>query len=274
MRQNILSTVLLMLLSVPAFSQEWPLIDDGLYKNPSDPSRPYSSLSLSGELFNLVEGQLWQYSPSLSVAFSRHRDQLSIRVPIVNTVIPGYENYAGIGDIQAGYSMVFYERNSIASSLINATAHLTVSLPTGDQYVGHGVGRTIIVPEIMLAFKPIDAIGIYPSVQYITSAKPTTGRWAGGFPGAVPDQTGNNPEQRLSAFQIDSEFNLEFNRTWLGLTPIVSIDLNSSNYTVNLRPEIGKMFGEGFVLKINSTAYILGERRLLYWTQFEAGYYF
>jgi hypothetical protein len=192
----------------------------------------------------------------------------------VNTVIPGYENYAGIGDIQAGYSMVFYERNSIASSLINATAHLTVSLPTGDQYVGHGVGRTIIVPEIMLAFKPIDEIGIYPSVQYITSAKPTTGRWAGGFPGAVPDQTGNNPEQRLSAFQIDSEFNLEFNRTWLGLTPIVSIDLNSSNYTVNLRPEIGKMFGEGFVLKINSTAYILGERRLLYWTQFEAGYYF
>jgi hypothetical protein len=264
----------LLIISIPVLSQDWPLIDDGLYKNPSDPSRPYSSVSLSGELFDLVEGQLWQYSPEASLAFSRHRDQLSIRIPVVRTEIPGYESFSGIGDIALGYSLVFYERKSISSSLINATANLNISFPTGDQYVGHGVGRTVIVPGITLAFKPIDAIGIYPSVQYILSAKPTTGNWAGGFPGAVPDQTGSNPEERLSALLVNSQFNLEFNKTWFGLTPILSIDFRSNDYTVNLRPEIGKLFGESFMLKINSTVYILGERRLLYWTQFVAGYYF
>lgn len=262
-----------MIVSVTVRAQ-WPLIDDGLYMNPSDPSRPYSSFSFSGEVFNLVEGQLWQYSLNGSVAFGHHRNQLTVQVPVAQAVIPGIENYSGLGDINTGYSYVFYERQSLVSSLTNATFSLNISFPTGDQYVGLGVGRTIIVPGITLAFKPADQIGIYPSVRYITSAKPTSGSWAGGFPGAVPDESGTNPEARFSALLINTEFNLEFNQTWISLTPVVSYDFTGTDYSVNLRPEIGRLFGDSFLLKINSTAYIMGKRRLLYWTQFVAGYYF
>ena len=258
----------------PKVKAQWTLIDDGLYLNPSDPSRPYSNLSLSGEVFNLVEGQLWQYSLTGTVAFGQHRNLLSAQIPMVRSVIPGIESYSGIGDINFGYAYVFYERKSISTSLINTTASLNISLPTGDQYVGHGVGRTIIVPGITFAFKPVDQIGIYPSLKYITSTKPTTGRWAGGFPGAVPDESGTNPEKRISAVQLNSEFNIEFNQAWIGLTPILSYDISGNDYSVNLRPEIGKLFNDAFLIKINSTIYILGKRRLLYWTQFVASYYF
>ncbi len=273
MRIAVVLTGFFILFSLSARAQ-WELIEDGLYLNPSDPSRPYSNVSLSGELFDLVQGQLWQYSLTGSVAFGHNRNGLMFQLPFVTSVIPGIENYSGIGDISAGYSYVFYERNSITSSLTNATASLKVSFPTGDPYVGHGVGRTVLVPGITFAFKPADQVGIYPSINYITSTKPATGRWAGGFPGAVPDESGSNPEKRISAFELSSEFNIEFNATWLGLTPIYSYDFTSRDYTVNLRPEIGKLFNNAFLLEINSTVYILGKRNLLYWTQFEAAYYF
>ncbi len=273
MRITTVLTSFLILISIPSYGQ-WQLIEDGLYLNPSDPSRPYSNVSLSGELFDLVEGQLWQYTFNGSLAFGHYRNQLSLGIPYVTTVIPGIENFSGIGDLTAGYSYVFYERKSVSSPLTNATASLNFSFPTGDQYVGHGVGRTVVVPGIMLAFKPADQVAIYPSFTYITSTKPATGRWAGGFPGAVPDESGSNPEKRISAFELSSEFNIEFNATWLGLTPIYSYDFTGGNYTVNLRPEIGKLFNNSFLLKINSTVYILGKRNLLYWTQFVAAYYF
>ena len=253
---------------------QWPLVEDGLYLNPSDPSRPYTNLSLSGELFSLVEGQLWQYSVSGDLAFGKFRNQLGIQVPFVQSIIPGIENFSGIGDVGVKYNYVFFERKNISNSLTNATFSLNMTFPTGNQYLGEGVGRTMIIPGVTFAFKPADQIGIYPSIKYITSARPTTGRWAGGFPGAIPDITGSNLSKRISALQINSTFNLEFNETWLGLTPILSYDFISNDYSINLRPEIGKFFNDSFLIKINSTAYIIGQRKLLFWTQFVIGYYF
>ncbi len=274
MKKVFLYILFILFLPRSVLAQQWPLIEDGLYKNPSDPSRPYSNVSLSGSVFNLVEGQLWQYALTGDVAFGNYRNLLTFQVPIVRSVIPGIENFSGIGDINGGYSFVFYERKTIDNPLINATASLNISLPTGNADLGEGVGRTVFVPGLTLAFKPVDQVGIYPSIQYITSSKPATGRWAGGFPGAVPDETGTNPEARISAIQINSEFNLEFNQTWLGLTPVFSYDFTGRQYTVNLRPEVGRLFNDSFLLKINSTFYILGQRHLLYWTRFVAAYYF
>jgi hypothetical protein len=273
MRLSVVPIFIFMTVSMAVFAQ-WPLIDDGLYLNPSDPSRPYSRAFMSGEVFNMVEGELWQYTFAGSIAFSKHRHELYFQVPFVRSVFPGIENLSGIGDICAGYSFVFYERKSMATAFTNASFSIKTSFPTGDEYAGHGVGRVIFVPGITFSYKPANQIGIYPSVRYITSAKRGKGNWAGGFPGAIPDEPSSNPDKRFNVLQVDAMFNIEFNETWIGLTPIYSYEFNQSESTINLRPEVGKLFNKSFLIKLNSTVYIAGKRRLLYWTQFEVAYYF
>ena len=273
MRLLVVLVLVFMAISKAVFAQ-WPLIEDGLYLNPSDPSRPYSRAYMSGEYFNLVEGELWQYAFAGNVAFGRHRHEINFQVPFVRSVFPGIENLSGIGDVNAGYSWVFYERKSLATSLTNATFSIKTSFPTGDENAGHGVGRPIYVPGITFSFKPADQVGIYPSVRYITSGKAGRGNWAGGFPGAIPDEPSSNPDKRFNVLQLDAMFNIEFNDAWIGLTPVYSYEFNQGESTLNLRPEVGILFNESFLIKLNSTVYIAGKRRLLYWTQFEIAYYF
>jgi hypothetical protein len=273
MCRHLVLIVVLISLARSSYAQ-WPLIDDGLYLNPSDPGRPYSRACLSGSVFNMVEGELWQYAFSGSVAFARHRHGLNFEIPFVRSVFPGIENLSGIGDINAGYSWVFYERKSIATSLTNATFSIKTSFPTGNEYEGHGVGRMIFVPALTFSIRPAEQVGIYPSVRYITSSKAGKGDWAGGFPGAIPDEPSTNPDTRFNVLQLDGVFDIEFNSAWIGLTPIYSYEFNQGESTINLRPEIGKLFSDTFLIKLNSTVYIAGKRRLLYWTQFEVAYYF
>ncbi|HLF35634.1 MAG TPA: hypothetical protein VI583_15430 [Cyclobacteriaceae bacterium] len=273
MFRKVFIAFLLLFMARGAYPQ-WPLIDDGLYLNPSDAGRPYSKINLTGEVFNMVEGQLWQFGFGGAYAFGRHRNQVNLKIPFVRTVFAGIESFSGIGDITAGYSYVFYERSSVTSSFSHATFSLNASFPTGNQYTGQGVGRTVIVPALTLSFKPVEQVGVYPVLRYITSLKPAQGEWAGGFPGAIPDESGSNPEKRISVLQLAGAFNLEFNATWLGLTPVYTYDLNQGESTINLRPEIGKLFNDSILLRLNSTLYIAGKRTLLYWTQFELAYYF
>jgi hypothetical protein len=252
---------------------QWPLIDDGVIMNPSNQAHPYSKTGISGDYFDLVEGDIWSYKISGSAAFFRYRHQLEVEIPFVRSVYPGIENLTGLGDVKVGYLYVFYQRKSVIEALTHASASLKVSFPTGNPNEGHGVGKMVFNPSFFASFKPVEEISIHPSVKFFISEKNIDGDWAGGFPGAVPG-SGLSEGERLKALQLDAAFNYEFNQAWIGVAPIYAYEFNQHDFTINLRPEAGVLLSEKFMIKINSTFYLAGERRLLSYTMFEASWYF
>ena len=41
---------------------EWPILQNGVELNPSDPTQAYSDIAFEGELFDMLEGNLWTWT--------------------------------------------------------------------------------------------------------------------------------------------------------------------------------------------------------------------
>jgi len=252
---------------------DWPMLPNGIILNPSDPTQAYSDIAFEGELFDMLEGNLWAWTLSGGVAFAKNRHQLSIDIPIVRSEYPGVENLTGIGDIAFRYHFVAYRSDIQIKTHASSALYLDLSIPTGNTLKGHGAGVPVLMPGLVFAYKPVSQIAIYPEVMYLHSFGEANGDWGGGYPGSIPDNPGTETN-KIRLMQVLILFNVEFNEAWLGLAPAYSYSFTSNESTLSIRPEIGKLFGEKVSLKLSGSFFVAGRRRLNSWAYFDIRYYF
>ena len=267
-RRVLIFMTLVFLTSLVAKAQ-WPVLYKGYELNPSDPTKPYSHLGFSGELYDMVEGDIWEWNLKGGFAFLHNQHMIGVHIPFIRSIYPGIENLYGIGDITLRYHWVPYEAQYQSNSLKSMAFLLDVSIPTGDEFSGHGTGVPMLIPTYILGIKPVEKVAIYPLFRFIYSVGETDREWTGGYPGVGTGEGGN-----VRLFQTDILFNIEFNQAWLGLAPVLSYEFNGQETTLSLRPELGILLGEALSLKLTGAFYIAGRRRFNSWTMFDAGYYF
>jgi len=260
------------LLSNVARSQ-WPVLPNGRFLNPSDITIPYNHIDFSGELLNFINGKLWQFSLVGGVSLFRGRHELSFEIPFVRSEYSGIENLSGIGDIAVRWKILTYESKLRVRTLASSALYLEVSIPTGNEFNGHGTGVPLLIPGFILAYRPVQQIAIFPHIRYIHSIGNASFDWGGGISGGFsgdPDETA----QKVRALQTEIFFNVEFNEAWIGIAPGYSYEFNGKEGTLNIRPELGKLFAESLALKLSGSFYVAGRRRLLNWTMFSVNYFF
>jgi len=269
--------IYLIILFFSMFSQtllaQWPLLPSEKELNPSDITRPYSNIAFSGELIDMVEGHLWQWTFQGGVALGNNKHGLSVKVPFVRSVYPGVEQLTGMGDMSIRYQLVTYDSKLRMRTLASSSLYLDLSLPTGNTLQGHGAGVPILMPGFNLAYRPAPQIGIYPHIRYLHSFGETDNDWAGGFPGTIPDNPGLDRE-KIRLLQAEILFNYEFNQAWIGIATPFSYSFTSKEATLSIRPQLGKLFAEKISLSLSGAFYLLGRRRLNSWTYFDVRYFF
>jgi hypothetical protein len=252
---------------------EWPLLPNGRYLNPADLTMPYSHLDFKGELYNYEQGNTWKFSLMGSMALFREKQELSIEIPVVRSEFTDIENLTGIGDIVVRWKILTYESIQRVRTLASTAFYLEVSVPTGEELNGHGTGVPVINPGFVMAYRPVPQIGILPHLKYAHSLGEASADWSGAMSGTFP----GNPDDmavKIRALQAEILFNAEFNEAWIGLAPGYVFDFYSGEGTLNLRPEIGKLFADSLALKLSGLFYIAGRKRINSWTMFGVNYYF
>jgi hypothetical protein len=252
---------------------EWPLLPNGRFLNPSDITMPYDHLDFKGELYDFEKGNIWKFSLSGGISLFRDKHEISIDIPFVRSEYTGIENLLGIGDLLLRWKMLTYESINRVRTLASSAIYLEVSLPTGEEYNGHGAGVPIMSPGFILCYKPVQRIGIFPHIKYTHSLGEASSEWGGAISGGIsidPDEM----TRKIRAMQAEILFNVEFTGLWIGIAPAYVQDFNSGEGTLNIRPELGILFAESLALKLSGSFFIAGRRRLQSWTMFSANYYF
>jgi hypothetical protein len=218
-------------------------------------------------------GNLWKFTLSGSFTLFRDKHELSIELPLVRSEYSGIENLTGIGDLLLRWKILTYESVRRVRTLASTAVYIEASLPTGEEFNGHGAGVPMVTPGIVLAYRPVPQIGILPHIKYTHSLGEANGEWSGAISGIYP----GNPEDldvKIRALQAEILFNAEFSEAWIGIAPGYVFDFYADEGTLNLRPEIGKLFAGSLALKLSGQFYIAGRRRLQSWTMFCVNYYF
>ncbi len=265
--------IFIILLSAGNLMAQWPLLPSGKELNPSDITHPYSDIAFSGELIDMVEGHIWQWTFQGEIAFGQNKHGLSVKVPFVRTVYPGVEQLTGIGDVSLRYHLVTYDSEIRTRTLASSGLYLDLSIPTGNTLYGHGAGVPILMPGFTLAYRPVPQIAIYPHIRYVHSFGETDAEWAGGSSGTIPDNSSLEKE-KVRLIQFETIFNYEFNEAWIGISPVLSYSFTSKEGTVSLRPQLGKLFAEKVSISLSGSFYVAGRRRLNYVTYFDVRYFF
>jgi len=251
----------------------WPILSNGRYLNPSDLTMPYNHLNFKGELYDFENGNIWKFTLSGGISLFRDKHELSVEVPFVRSEYTGIENLLGIGDLVIRWKMLTYESINRVRTLASSALYLETSIPTGEEFNGHGAGVPILTPGFVLCYRPVSRIGIFPHIKYAHSLGETSSEWGGAVSGAIPV----NPDdisRKIRAMEAEILFNVEFTNTWIGIAPSYLYDFDSREGTLNLRPELGVLFAESVALRLSGSFFIAGRRRLLSWTMFTANYYF
>ncbi|MGD9328821.1 MAG: hypothetical protein PVH48_07635 [Cyclobacteriaceae bacterium] len=256
---------LLLLFSGKSMAQ-WPLLPSGKELNPSDITQPYSDIAFSGELIDMIEGHIWQWTFQGGVAFGQNKHGLSLKVPFVRSVALGVEQLTGIGDINIRYHLVTYDSKLRMRTLASSALYLDLSIPTGNTLYGHGAGVPILTPGFTLAYRPVPQIAIYPHIRYLHSFGEAEYYWAGG--------NSSSDNVNVRTLQFETIFNYEFNEAWIGISPVVDYSFTSKEGTLGIRPQLGKLFAEKVSISLSGTFYVAGRRRLNSWTYFDVRYFF
>lgn len=252
---------------------QWPLLPSGKELNPSDITHPYSDIAFSGELIDMIEGHIWQWTFQGRVAFGQNKHGLSIEVPFVRSVAPGVEQLTGIGDINIRYHLVTYDSELRMRTLASSALYLDLSIPTGNTLYGHGSGVPIIMPGFNLAYRPVPQIAIYPHIRYLHSFGEAEYDGTGGFYGTIPSNSGLEKE-KIRSLQFETIFNYEFNEAWIGISPAISYSFTSNEGSLSIRPQLGKLFINKLSVSLSASFYLVGRRRLNSWTYFDVRYFF
>ena len=176
---------------------EWPPLPNGRFLNPSDITMPYNHLDFTGELYSFVKGKLWQFTLSGGITLFRDQHELSVEVPFVRSEYSGIENLAGIGDIMVRWKILTYESERRVRSLASSAFYLEVSLPTGEEFNGHGAGVPILTPGFVLAYRPVQQIALLPHLRYAHSIGEANSEWGGGISGGIPTLLLNFPIRNM-----------------------------------------------------------------------------
>ena len=265
--------IILILLPAGKLMAQWPLLPSGKELNPSDITHPYSDIAFSGELIDMVSGNIWQWTLQGGVAFGKNKHGLSFKIPFVRSVYPGVEQLTGIGDVSMRYHLVTYESKLRMRTLASSGLYLDLSIPTGNALEGHGAGVAMLMPGFALAYRPVPQIAIYPHIRYIHSFGETDNDWGGGYPGTIPDNP-NLDKEKVRLIQFETIINYEFNEAWIGISPAFSYSFTSKEGTVSIRPQLGKLFAEKVSISLSGSFYLVGRRRLNSWTYFDVRYFF
>ncbi len=272
LRAVFFTTLIFMFFTSIARSQ-WPVLPNGRFLNPSDNTIPYSHIDFSGELYNFVKGKLWQFNISGSLSLFKGKHELNIKVPFIRSEYSGIENLSGIGDIAVRWKILTYESKLRVRTLASSAFYLELSIPTGNEFSGHGTGVPLLIPGFMLAYRPVQQIAIFPHIRYIHSVGNANSDWGGGISGGFPSDP-DETARKIRVLQAEIFFNVEFNEAWTGIAPGYSYEFNGGEGTLNIRPELGKLFAETLALKLSGSFYVAGRRRLLNWTMFSVNYFF
>jgi hypothetical protein len=273
---NLRGIVILALFFSPLISSaqpEWPLLQNGRFLNPSDITMPYDHLDFKGELYDFVNGNIWKFSLSGGISLFHDKHELGVDIPFVRSEYTGIENLLGIGDIVIRWKILTYESINRVRTLASSALSLEVSIPTGEEFNGHGAGVTILTPGFVLCYRPVDRIGIFPQIKYTHSLGEASSEWGGAVSGGISVDP-EDISRKIRAMQAEILFNVEFSKSWVGVAPVYLQDFDSGEGTLNIRPELGILFAESISLKLSGSFFIAGRRRLLSWTMFTANYYF
>ncbi len=264
--------ILLIPVSIKSYGQ-WPVMENGRYLNPADETLPYDFVDFTGELFNFDKGQLWQFSLEGGLSLFEDNHGFSVKVPVVRSEYIGIENLSGLGDISVQYKLLTYESKLRVRTLASSALYANFSFPTGNQFAGHGAGVPILSPGFILAYRPVQEIAIYPDFRYTHSFGSANIEWGAGVPGGIPSDP-DIDSRKIRVVQSEIFFNYEFNETWFGIAPGYFYEFNQREGTLNIRPELGRLFSSSLAIKIGGMFYVLGRRRLLSWTSFNLKYIF
>ena len=253
---------------------QWPVLSSMKSLNPSDPSEPYSFISFNGERFNLVNGEIYSWGVTGAWAFDENKHQLQVKIPFVRSSVAGIEDLIGIGDITFRYKGVVHELPEGLHTYKTTTFYFDLSISTGNEFDGHGTGSLVGVPGLIFAFKPIQEVGIYPRIWYIHSFKDVSGEFMSGYPSAISSDPDENNEKMIRNLGLQVMFTIELpSASWMGVAPVYSKELVNRDNIFSISPELGKLFDEHWLIRLNSLFYITGRRRLLNWIGFDLTYY-
>jgi len=272
---SVFITVVIIIFSNSVVFAQWPVLPSGKPLNPSDPSEPYSLASFYGHRYNMVNGELYTFGLKGGVAFGQTRHQFMADVPFVRSSVAGIEDLVGIGDVTFTYKGIIHELPEGLQNYKTSTFFFDLSLPTGNRFDGHGTGSLVGIPGFIFAFKPIQEVGIYPKIWYIHSFKNVSGEFIPGYPNTISSDPDANNEKKIRNLNLEVLFTVELpSQSWIGAAPMYSREMVNNDNTLSVRPELGKLFSENWLIKLNSVFYIAGRRRLLNWIGFDLNYYF
>ncbi len=237
---------------------------------PYDRTQPYSRLGLDGRFVDMFDGELYQWSFYGNISLFDSRHQAGMEIPFMRTdYITNVERRTGIGDVKLHY--LFQAKGSQYSETALAF-RLDYHIPTGDRNSGHGVGVSVLSPALVMRWTPVDELTTIVGVRYAHSLGEAESEW-----GNPPLSSGADGtlEPRIRDLILDAGVVFEFGQNaWLLTNVNYSAYLDESDGTLNLEPEIGKIWNQKWSLAAKSRLYIGGRKRVESIIGFDCGYYF
>ena len=239
---------------------------------PYDITRGYTVFGLDGQRFDLVDGQIWRWGFSGKLAFAENKHQIGVEVPFVRSdYFTNIETRTGLGDIRVLY-MLRIMNNASKGTLNTASATIEINFPTGEIEDGHGLGSVVLSPVLNYGIWLHPQVSFFSALRYAYSTQTVGGSWSGG--GAVPDNPDLQIERDIRDLLFEATGVLEVVKDgWLSLGVIYSRFFNEKESTIDVRPEIGKLWNQKYALSLRSIFWIAGRRRVNSWIEFEFAVY-
>ena len=239
---------------------------------PYDITRGYTVFGLGGQRFDLVDGQIWQWDLFGRWAFDEERHQVGVEVPFVRSdYFTNIETRTGMGDLKVRY-MAQVMNGSFGGTLNTASIAMEVNFPTGEVEDGHGLGSIVISPLLNYGIWLHPQVSFFSSLRYAHSTQTVGGVWSSG--GTVPDNPDLQVERKIRDLLFEATGVLEVVKDgWLSLGMVYSRFFSEQESTVDIRPEIGKLWDQKYGLSLRSIFWIAGRRRVNSWIEFEFAFY-
>lgn len=232
---------------------------------PFDPVNMESRVSIDLDTYYFVaENKFFALRPAYFYSIPNKRHLMGISIPFVHSIFSGdfagFENTTGIGDFKFTYIGVPFQSND-ALGLQRISGYVEVTAPTGNEFLGRGVGAWVYKPGIVFAYRLDIAVHLYPQVnfQFSTSNLNSLGGGDG-----LPDLEDPDKESNLKVmgFSLPATFALDSWNGWVSLTPEYIHTFVEDTYFLFLRMDMGKMIGDRSSASIQVTRFIAGQPRL------------
>jgi hypothetical protein len=260
----LITFLIVLYIPIVALSQEQEI-------KPFDPTQINTAVSLDGHRYDLFEGEIYQLRVKGQYGFAENRHQFALSVPYMTSdKFSGIERQTGIGDVRVNYLFKF--KDEMDTEMPKSFAFgLDFNIPTGDVDAGHGIGAVVISPVLHYAVWPVPTVAAFLSARYAHSTKYVEGAWWGGgtIPGGDP-----NLEPKVRDLMLDAKGLIQIgDGGWLSISANYVQYIDEKDYTINIVPELGKIWNQKFSLHIQSVVWLGGRKKAKNITSFHLRYF-